>query len=62
MGCWSYEKVKEAEKWIQNANIEIDKLRTERVLLTDVVRIRRYFIDHEQNMYPLQFPNLWKPI
>ena len=50
-------KVKEAEKWLQHANTEIDKLHVERENLIDVVKIRGDFINHEQNMYLLQFPN-----
>ena len=55
-------KVKEAEKWIQDANANIDKLRAEHARLKDVFIIRGDFIDHEQDMYPLQFSHLWKPI
>lgn len=40
-------KVKEVEKWIIDANVEIDKLHGERDCLTNVVRIQGDFIDCE---------------
>ena len=55
-------EVKQANKQIENANKQINKLCGERDRLTDVVRIIGDFIDHEQNMYPIQLPNFWKPI
>lgn len=48
-------EVKQAKKWIENAN-KINKLHAKQNRLTSVVRIREDFTNREQHMYPLQFP------
>ena len=47
-------EVKQAKKRIEDANTKSDKLHADWDRLTDILRIRRDFTDHEQNVYPLQ--------
>lgn len=53
-------KLKEDGKWIRGVNVKIYRLLVKRDRLINVVRIRGDFINRMQNMYPLEYMNLWK--